>query len=107
VLPGQATVTRFDHQYKSETSKLPVACASIDYATQVPRPQARPSIRVNHARNKPLGDNARVGAVRDRSQVFNPQTEVWTKRDATTGRFMDQKVDGDLFKGACKEKPVK
>lgn len=59
------------------------------------------------AKNKPLGDNARVGAVRDRSQVFNPQTEVWTKRDATTGRFMDQKADGDAFKGVRKEKPVK
>ena len=54
-----------------------------------------------------VGDNARVGAVRDRSQVFNPQTEVWTKRDATTGRFMDQKADGDPFKGVRKDKPVK
>jgi hypothetical protein len=59
------------------------------------------------AKNKPLGDNARVGAVRDRSQVFNPQAEVWTKRDAKTGRFMDQKVDGDPFKGVRKDKPVK
>jgi hypothetical protein len=59
------------------------------------------------AKNKPLGDNARVGAVRDRSQVFNPQTQVWTKRDAASGRFMDQKADGDPFKGIRKEKPVK
>lgn len=59
------------------------------------------------AKNRPLGDNARVGAVRDRSQVFNPQTEVWTKRDATTGRFMDQKADEVPFKGVRKEKPVK
>jgi hypothetical protein len=59
------------------------------------------------AKNKPLGDYARVGAVRGRSQVFNPQTEVWTKRDATNGRFMDQKADGDPFKGVRKEKPVK
>ena len=59
------------------------------------------------AKNKPIGDNARVGAVRDRSQVFNPQTQVWTKRDASSGRFMDQKADSDPFKGVRKEKPVK
>lgn len=44
------------------------------------------------AKNKPIGDNARVGAVRERSQVFNPQNQTWTKRDAETGRFMDQKA---------------
>ncbi len=43
------------------------------------------------ARNAPLGDSARVGAVRQRSQVFNPVQQAWTKRDAVTGRFMDQK----------------
>jgi hypothetical protein len=59
------------------------------------------------AKNNPLGDNARVGAVRGRSQVFNPQTQAWTKRDTSTGRFMDQKVDSDPFKGVRKEKPVK
>ena len=47
------------------------------------------------ANNKPIGDNARVGAVRGRSQVFNPQNQTWTKRDAETGRFMDQKADAD------------
>ena len=59
------------------------------------------------AKNKPIGDNARVGAVRDRSQVFNPLTQTWTKHDASSGRFMDQKADGDPFKGVRKEKPVK
>ena len=57
------------------------------------------------AKNKPLGDNARVGAVRDRSQVFNPQTEVWTKRDATTGRFMDQKADGIRSRASARRSP--
>ena len=56
------------------------------------------------AKNKPIGDNARVGAVRDRSQVFNPQIQVWTKRDASSGRFMDQKADGEPFKG-CWRRP--
>lgn len=59
------------------------------------------------AKNKPIGDNARVGAVRDRSQVFNPQNQVWTKRDTSNGRFMDQKADGDTFKGVRREKPAK
>ena len=30
------------------------------------------------ATNKPIGDNARVGAVKGRSQVFNPVTGLWT-----------------------------
>lgn len=59
------------------------------------------------AKNKPVGDNARVGAVKDRSQAFNPTSQVWTKRDSGTGRFMDQKADGDPFKGVRKEKPSK
>ncbi|PZP27376.1 MAG: hypothetical protein DI603_22130 [Roseateles depolymerans] len=55
------------------------------------------------AKNDPVGDNARRGAVRDRSQVYNPVTQNWTKRDADNGRFMDQKKDGDPFKGVRKE----
>lgn len=56
------------------------------------------------ATNPPKGDGHRNGAVRDRSQVQNPKNENWTKRDANTGRFMDQKVDGKPFKGVRKEK---
>jgi hypothetical protein len=56
------------------------------------------------ATNKPYGDNQRQGAVRDRSQTFNPQNERWTKRDKDTGRFMDQKADDKPFKGVRKEK---
>lgn len=56
------------------------------------------------ATNPPKGDNHRQGAVRDRSQVFNPQSERWTKRDADSGRFMDQKADPRPFKGVRKEK---
>ena len=55
------------------------------------------------AKNAPIGDNARRGAVRDRSQVYNPATENWTKRDTGTGRFMDQKQNGEPFKGVRKE----
>lgn len=56
------------------------------------------------ATNAPAGDGHRKGAVRDRSQVFNPKTDTWTKRDSETGQFMDQKKDGNPFKGVRKEK---
>lgn len=52
----------------------------------------------------PPNDNRRIGMVRQRSQVFNPMTGTWVKRDATTGRFMDVKSDGTPFKGVRKEK---
>lgn len=56
------------------------------------------------AKNPPVGDGRRIGAVRRRSQAFNPQNERWVKRDAETGQFMDQKTDGTPFKGIRKEK---
>ena len=66
---------------------------------------AGPSIRegATMATNAPVGDGHRNGAVRDRSQVFNPVTEQWVKRDTETGRFMDVKKDGEPFKGVRKE----
>ena len=54
--------------------------------------------------NKPYGDNARIGAVRQRSQVLNPKTGLYTKRDANTGCFMDVKTTGGKFKGVREEK---
>jgi hypothetical protein len=56
------------------------------------------------ARNPPAGDGRRVGAVRERSQVLNPQNDRWTKRNTDTGKFIDQKADSDPFKGVRKEK---
>ncbi|BEP46226.1 hypothetical protein [Variovorax sp. V15] len=56
------------------------------------------------AKNDPTGDNARRGAVKDRSQVLNPKTGNWTKRNSDDGRFMDQKQDGTPFKGVRREK---
>ncbi len=56
------------------------------------------------ATNPPSGDGHRNGAVKDRSQVFNPKTGQWVKRDKETGRFMDVKQDGTPFKGVRKEK---
>lgn len=55
------------------------------------------------AKNPPIGDGHRVGAVKQRSQTFNPKTQHWVKRDAETGRFMDQKADSAPFKGVRKE----
>ena len=49
------------------------------------------------ATNSPFGDGHRNGAVRKRSQVYNPKTEQWVKRDKDTGRFMDVKQDGTPF----------
>jgi len=54
--------------------------------------------------NRPTGDNARIGAVRSRSQTHNPKTNQWVKRDAKTGRFMNVKQDGTPFKGVRKER---
>jgi len=59
------------------------------------------------AKNGPVGDGHRNGAVRDRSQVHNPQTDRWIKRDNETGQFMDVKADKEPFKGVRKEKPHK
>jgi hypothetical protein len=58
--------------------------------------------------NKPVGDNARKGAVRKRSQL---KTKVmgktaWTKRDKTDGKFMAVKKNSKKFKGVRKEKKV-
>ncbi len=55
------------------------------------------------AKNKPLGDNARVGAVRRRTQTFNGKTGLYVKRDRETGRFIDVKATGGKFKGVTRE----
>lgn len=58
------------------------------------------------AKNKEVGDDRRVGAVKSRSQIKNPITGTWTKRDDKTGKFMDVKADPKPFKGVRKEKPA-
>lgn len=55
------------------------------------------------AKNGKSGDGHRIGAVKDRSQVQNPKTNQWVKRDSDTGKFMDVKKDGKPFKGVRKE----
>ena len=56
------------------------------------------------ATNGKAGDNQRHGAVKGRTQTYNPKTETWTKRDSNTGQFLDGKKDGTPFKGVRKEK---
>lgn len=56
------------------------------------------------ATNGKTGDGHRNGAVKGRSQTHNPKTDLWTKRDVETGRFMDNKTDGKPFKGVRKER---
>ena len=56
------------------------------------------------ATNKPYGDGHRQGSVKDRSQVYNDKIDRWTKRNLDDGRFIDQKSDGEPFKGVRKEK---
>ncbi|MDD4151540.1 MAG: hypothetical protein PHR68_02920 [Candidatus Gracilibacteria bacterium] len=48
-------------------------------------------------------DGHRVGAVKDREQVFNPKTEQWVKINTETRLFMDVKQDGNPFKGVTKK----
>ncbi|MEO5753495.1 MAG: hypothetical protein ABIR38_02185 [Chthoniobacterales bacterium] len=57
---------------------------------------------------KETGEGYRKGAVTGRSQVKNPKTGDWTKRnesegDKHRGEFMDVKEDGKPFKGVAKE----
>ena len=52
--------------------------------------------------NKPYGDNRRIGAVKGRTQCFNPTNGCYIKRNRDTGQFMDVKSDGTPFKGDTK-----
>lgn len=56
------------------------------------------------AKNAPIGNNARIGAVKNRSQVLNTKTNLYVKRDSETGKFMDVKTSGGKFKGIKNEK---
>ena len=55
------------------------------------------------AKNKLPGDDQRKGAVKTRSQIKNPITGTWTKRNDATGKFMDVKADAKPFKGVRKK----
>jgi hypothetical protein len=57
---------------------------------------------------KNTGKGSRKGAVKKRTQVKNPKTKCFTKRNETKGskkkgEFMDVKADKKPFKGVAKE----
>lgn len=57
---------------------------------------------------KNTGKGHRKGSVDKRTQVENPQTSDWVKRNQdpdseNEGEFMDNKQGGDKFKGVAKE----
>ena len=56
--------------------------------------------------NKPIGDSARKGAVRKRSQRKGKLIgkTAWTKRSRESGQFMDVKKSKKKFKGVRREK---
>lgn len=56
------------------------------------------------ATNGKSGDNRRHGAVKSRSQVKNPKTGIWVKRNTDNGQFIDGKTSSKTpFKGVTKE----
>jgi hypothetical protein len=57
---------------------------------------------------KNTGNNSRKGSVKDRTQVENPKTDSYVKRNQDSdseheGEFMDVKEDGKKFKGVAQE----
>ena len=55
---------------------------------------------------KNTGRGSRTGSVKERTQVQNPVTGDFVKRDdceVGKGRFMDVKQDGGKFKGVATE----
>jgi hypothetical protein len=46
----------------------------------------------------PPKDNSRKGAVKKRTQILNPKTGLYVKRDKKTGQFMDIKTSGGNLK---------
>ncbi len=55
------------------------------------------------AKNGPKG-HGRMGRIKQRSQVMNPQNKRWTERDTKTGRFINVKSDRAPFKDVKTEK---
>ena len=51
------------------------------------------------------GNGSRTGAVKDRSQSFNPRTKQYVKRNTTTGKIMSTK--STPYKGVSKDTNAK
>lgn len=63
----------------------------------------RPLLTTRFPMAKNTGKAHRKGSVTDRTQT-RTSLGNWVKRDTKTGRFKDQKRDGDPFRGVAKEK---
>jgi hypothetical protein len=48
--------------------------------------------------------HGRIGPIKNRSQVFNPQNKKWVERDTKTGQWINQKADLKPFKDVRREK---
>jgi hypothetical protein len=92
---GLNTRTATNQRHPSTASGVPAAY-ELSYRI--------PDSETHMAKNKTPGDDQRKGAVKARSQIKNPVTGTWTKRDDKSGKFMDVKADPKPFKGVRKEK---
>lgn len=54
------------------------------------------------AENGPVG-GGREGMVDQRSQFYNPNSDLWQKRNTENGQWMDIKTSGGKFKGVRRE----
>jgi hypothetical protein len=59
------------------------------------------------AKPKKPGDKTRVGFIERRSQINNPITGTWTKRENRGAKFMDVKAVARPFSGIRKGKRKK
>lgn len=50
------------------------------------------------------GGGKRKGSGQDRSQVRNPKTGLWTKRDSSSGQFKSVKKSGGAYRGVRRER---
>ncbi|WP_246880295.1 MULTISPECIES: hypothetical protein [Aeromonas] len=90
-----------------EKSAKPMTMTSAKVDQKTPRGYRVDLVVQVDVRGKIMATNTgkgyRQGSVRDRTQVQNPANGNWTKRDTDTGRFIEQKQDGEPFKGVAKE----
>lgn len=101
---GHAAETATTHPTGlSPKSALDLVNDPQNYTTSsAPIVASRISTEVGMAKN--TGKDYRIGSIDNRSQVRNPRTEQWVKRDDETGRFLGQKADGTPYKGVAKER---
>ncbi len=58
------------------------------------------------AKNGKVGDGHRIVTEKAWSQVYNPVTGNYVKRDLASGKFIGVKSDGKAFKGVARESQI-